>query len=252
MEISEMHVMFREMAQQMGMQTTRAILNEDIDICLNSAIIEKVREVLLQNIQPGVYPDKVIRQNTVIAPINAIRTLYRRGVITEDGIDTDEDADVSETNPYQVIINSKENQVMYYTGFKVSYDNKSLYDCRLIEAEDLGQTLRDFCNRAAPDAPIAVVFGDTNSITVDLYTGRTTNTWKEESTILKPILVQYLYIKEPASVHYDMIDSSKNINCDLPAYLHGEIVEKGVAKYLISIGATSGNRQQNNSNNQNN
>ena len=34
---------FRELAQQMGMQTVRAILMEDIDICLNAAIIEKAR-----------------------------------------------------------------------------------------------------------------------------------------------------------------------------------------------------------------
>ena len=43
MNIGEMHVTFRELAQQMGMQTVRAILMEDIDICLNAAIIEKAR-----------------------------------------------------------------------------------------------------------------------------------------------------------------------------------------------------------------
>ncbi len=45
MNIGEMHVTFRELAQQMGMQTVRAILMEDIDICLNAAIIEKKLEM---------------------------------------------------------------------------------------------------------------------------------------------------------------------------------------------------------------
>ena len=47
MNIGEMHVMFRELAQQMGMQTTRAILPEDIDICLNIAIKDTVKELIV-------------------------------------------------------------------------------------------------------------------------------------------------------------------------------------------------------------
>ena len=33
-----------------GMQTVRAILMEDIDICLNAAIIEKARNVIVENV----------------------------------------------------------------------------------------------------------------------------------------------------------------------------------------------------------
>ena len=84
---------------------------------------------------------------------------------------------------------------MLYTGFQVSYNGKTIYDCRIIEAEDLGQTLRDFCNRAAKDAPIVTVFGDESGINVDIYTGR--------NNTVKPQLVKYLYIKEPAKVKFD-------------------------------------------------
>jgi hypothetical protein len=38
MTIEEMHVTFRELAQQMGMQTVRAILPENIDICFGCFI----------------------------------------------------------------------------------------------------------------------------------------------------------------------------------------------------------------------
>lgn len=251
MNIREMHVTFREMAQQMGMQTVRAILNEDIDILLNNEIVNKVREVLLQNVGPVPYADKVLRQNAVIAPINAIRTLYAKAIIDGNKIVLEDNSTkANEVTPWHITINSnkagsKKHKVMLYTGFKVSYDGASLYDCRIVEAEDLGQTLRDFCNRAAPDAPIAVVFGDKDEINVDLYTGRTINTWKKVDSFVKPKLVQFLYIKEPAQVHFSM-DGEEDVDCDLPAYLHPEIVERAVSKYLISIGVTGGQRQRNN------
>lgn len=250
-----MHVTFRELAQQMGMQTVRAILSEDIDICLNNVIVDKVREVLMENVGPVPYPDKVIRQNAVIAPINAIRTLYSKGELRGSDITTDQTSGkANEVYPWNITINSKsagskKHKVMLYTGFKVSYDGVSLYDCRIIEAEDLGQTLRDFCNRAAPDAPIATVLGDADEISVDLYTGRTVNTWEKVETFVKPKLVQYLYIKEPAEVRYSM-DGNSDVDCDLPAYLHPEIVQRAVTTYLASIGATSGQRAQQHNNEQ--
>lgn len=256
MNIREMHVMFREMAQQMGMQTTRAILSEDIDIVLNSTIIDKVREVLLQSVQPTNYADKVIRQNATITPINAIRTLYCKTHILESSIAVNDNSlEASEVNPWQITCNSNSfsvnnHKVMHYTGFKVSYNRKDLYDCRIIENEDLGQTLRDFCNRATIDAPIATITGDADSITVDIYTGTTRNHWTNLNQFLKPKVVQVLYIREPAKVYLDLIDDNRETNhdvdCDLPAYLHTELVERAVSKYLISIGATSGKTPNNN------
>lgn len=255
MDIREMHVVFREMAQQMGMQTTRAILSEDIDIVLNSTIIDKVREVLLQSVQSANYPDKVIRQNSTLAPVNAIRTLYCKTHVLASSISTEAiDGEANEVYPWTFTCNSNslsvnKHKVMLYTGFKVSYNNKEMYDCRIIENEDLGQTLRDFCNRAAPDAPIVTVIGNKDAITVDIYTGTTKNTWTNKNHFVKPAIVQILYIREPAKVHFDLLNEDRNTNtdvdCDLPAYLHTEVVERAVSKYLVSIGATSG-RQTNN------
>lgn len=255
MNINEMHVTFLELAQQMGMQTVRAILNEDIDICLNGAIIDKVREVVLSSVSPVPYPDKVIRQNANIAPVNALRTLYRSAIITEDDITIKDGGEVAnEVTPWSITINSnsvglKGDKVMLYTGFKVSYDKSYLYDCRIIENEDLGQTLRDFCNRASYDAPIASVFGDKDEINVSLYTGRTVNTWEPVASFMKPKIVQFLYIKEPAKVRKSL-NEEENVDCDLPPYLHSEIVERGVQKYLVSIGATSGQVRQRGNNEQ--
>lgn len=229
MTIGEMHVMFRELTQQMGMQTVRAILMEDIDICLNAAIIAKVRSIISENVGMLPYNDKVARQNAAISPVNALRTLYdKQSITTITGTGT-------EVDPFKVSINSS--NIMLYTGFKVSYNNNNIYDCRIIEAEDLGQTLRDFCNRAAKDAPIVTVFGDTEKIDVDIYTGRKSPT--------KPKVLQYLYIKKPATVSFDE-DTLIGVDCDLPSYLHSEIVEDGARLWLAGVGATIASNNKNN------
>ena len=223
MTIEEMHITFRELAQQMGMQTTRAILMEDIDICLNAAIIDTVKELITVTVGPLPYNDKVARQNAAISPINGLRTLYKKGSIREEDIN----GEGTEVSPYTININS--DNIMLYTGFKVSYNGNTLYDCRIIENEDLGQTLRDFCNRAAKDAPICTIVGDTTEIKVDIFTG--------VKKAVKPKLIQYLYINEPAKVYYDEDNTELNVNCDLPQYLHMDVVKRAVTVYLASIGA---------------
>lgn len=223
MTIEEMHVMFRELAQQMGMQTVRAILPEDIDICLNAAIINTVKELINATVGFLPYNDKVARQNAAISPINGLRTLYKKGSMQEEDII----GEGTEVSPYTININS--NNIMLYTGFKVSYNGNTLYDCRIIENEDLGQTLRDFCNRAAKDAPICTIVGDTEKIKVDIFTGVRNQ--------VKPKLIQYLYISEPAKVYYDEDNIEQNVNCDLPQYLHMDVVKRAVTVYLTSIGA---------------
>ena len=225
MNIGEMHVTFRELAQQMGMQTVRAILMEDIDICLNAAIIEKARNVIVENVGPVHYNDKVARHTASISPVNALRTLYTAGTVNGGDIT----GGGSEVDPFKINIDC--GGIMLYTGFQVSYNGKTIYDCRIIEAEDLGQTLRDFCNRAAKDAPIVTIFGDESGIIVDIYTGR--------NNTIKPQLVKYLYINEPAKVKFDEDREEDWVNSDLPPYLHMEIVMRAVQIYLASIGATS-------------
>ena len=229
MTIEEMHVTFRELAQQMGMQTVRAILTEDIDICLNASIIAKARSILVENVGT-VFSDKIARQNAALSPINSLRSLYQESDIEENNIT----GEGNEMNPFKITISS--NGIMLFTGFHVTYNGNTLYDCRIIETERLGQTLRDFCNRAAKDAPIATVIGDDKNITVKLYTGK---------NAIKPKKVRYLYIKEPAKVKFDE-DSEDNVNCDLPTYLHMEIIEQAVNYYLRSIGI--GVKQSNNDN----
>ena len=74
MTISEMHVWFRQYAQQMGMQNVRAILPEQIDNLINTAIKDTIDEVINKSV--GTTNDRVITDNSKLANINALRTLY--------------------------------------------------------------------------------------------------------------------------------------------------------------------------------
>lgn len=75
MNLKEMHVWFRQFAQQMGMQNVRAILPEQIDLVINTSITDTVNQLIKENI--GITNDRVITDNSKIGQINALRTLYK-------------------------------------------------------------------------------------------------------------------------------------------------------------------------------
>lgn len=74
MDIREMHVMFRQFAQQMGLQNTRAILPEQIDLLINTSIGDTLNDIIRTNI--GVTNDRVITDNSKIGQINDLKGLY--------------------------------------------------------------------------------------------------------------------------------------------------------------------------------
>lgn len=74
MTISEMHVWFRQYAQQMGMQNVRAILPEQIDLLINTSITDILNQLIRENI--GLTNDRIVTDNSKLGQINAFRTLY--------------------------------------------------------------------------------------------------------------------------------------------------------------------------------
>ena len=72
MDLNEMHVWFRQYAQQMGMQNVRAILPEQIDTLINTSIKDTIDEVVRANV--GTTNDRVITDNAKLASVNALRT----------------------------------------------------------------------------------------------------------------------------------------------------------------------------------
>lgn len=217
MDISQMHEMFRTVGQQVGMQDVRAILPESIDIFINIAIIEKARSIVMENTKTA-FPNRVSIQNNFVSPINALRTLYRRKEI----IITDITKDVQL---------SQLDNVFLYTSFAIRYDNNdSEYKCRFIDGDKLEETLNDVLNGASWDYPICSMFnGENNSEYLKVFINSDSHT---------PNAIIIKYIANPAIVKFSK-NAAECINCDLPDYLHSEIVELAVSKFFKSVTATS-------------
>lgn len=211
-----MHQTFRVLGQQMGMQLVRAILPEEIDVYLNTAIVEKVREHILSNAVTA-FQDRVSVQDNPTSPINYIRTLYIRKEVSNQN-----------NGGFSLAIFD----VMFYTSFSIKYENdNNIYACRLIEPDKINETLRDYCNGASYDYPICTLINDTAyGEVLQVYTNDTTKT-------IEKVIVNY--IKNPAKVNY-----STPVNCDLPEYTHNDIVQLAVQKYFASVGSTTHNVNQ--------
>lgn len=122
---------------------------------------------------------------------------------------------------------------MMYLGVSLEYPETkrgNAVPCRMIGADVIETTLRDFCNGASKDSPIVSLvsktINDKNQIYLQIYTN-------SKETIFKSINIKY--IKKPNHVKYD-VDLANCVNCDLPEYCHYEIVERAVQKYKIAIG----------------
>ena len=119
MTISEMHVWFRQYAQQMGMQNVRAILPEQIDNLINTSIKDTIDEVINKNV--GTTNDKVITDNAKLANINALRTLYKVKTIPVG--DTKKVSEYG-NNPYSFSSGSI-GEVLYFVDFSIRYSDTS-------------------------------------------------------------------------------------------------------------------------------
>ena len=212
-----MHEMFRTVGQQVGMQDVRAILPESIDIFINIAIIEKARSIVMENTKTA-FPNRVSIQNNFVSPINALRTLYRRKEITITDI----------TKDVQL---SQLDNVFLYTSFAIRYNNNdSEYKCRFIDGDKLEETLNDVLNSASWDYPICSMFnGENNSEYLKVFINSNSHT---------PNAIIIKYIANPAVVKFSK-NAAECVNCDLPDYLHSEIVELAVSKFFKSVTATS-------------
>lgn len=206
MTINDMHNLFRVLGQQMGMQNVRAILPESIDLYLNNAIIKKVRTLLLENLKIDGESRIITRRDTIV-PINALRTLYS------------EYDDYLEEVESSIEVTPTLSKLMVILGVSIMYaDNGKIYECRLIDSIELANTLNDYCNRPDKENPIAVYIDGH----LRLYFGENSVTGEDRYFVK--------YVKLPATVSL-----SGNTDCDLPEYLHNEIVENAVKMYFTSI-----------------
>lgn len=264
MNISEMHVWFRQYAQQMGMQNTRAILPEQIDLLINTSINDVVNKIIAENISNR--NDRVITDNSKIGQINALRTLYTTRDIKGSTIRVKDNTDKLEdlkSKPFTIIL-SDLGEFLYLVDFAISYDisknNESnetkLFPIRIIDRAYLADTLQDYILSPRFRTPIGVVTNrkiielvpyfdpvtqqiqyaerEETAEVLDIYVGEN----ELHSQLIKNMSIDKIecsYIKKPAKVKYVSDILEENVNCDLPESLHYDILKHAVDLYRISI-----------------
>lgn len=259
-----MHVWFRQYAQQMGMQNVRAILPEQIDLLINSSITDTINQIITQNI--GVTNDRIITDNSKIGQINALRSLYK--VKTVQAIP----ANSGTSSPATPFIKGDETHILriyadiknfdnggsgstgifdylYLVDLAINYSDlisptsspkvlTNYFPVRLIDDAYLADTLNDFVLRPRLRTPIAVLYNDQ----LDIYIDNLTDNKLPEG--LNPYKLRVSYIAKPAIVAYRSDLGGTDIDCNLPEYMHVDILKHAVDLYRIAISGSLSATQQ--------
>lgn len=252
MTIAEMHVWFRQYAQQMGMQNVRAILPEQIDLLINTSITDTINQIITQNI--GVTNDRVITDNSKIGQINALRSLYKVIEVIADPDNGDEPFSKGNIDTiYNITANFRDIdgeisgqlfEYLYLVDLAINYKTSTnkitnYFPVRLIDDAFLADTLNDFILKPRVRTPIAVIYNNK----IQLYINDIVNTGLPQNLI--PNVLRISYIGKPAKVAYLSDVGGTNVDCDLPEYMHVDILKHAVDLYRISIsGALSGTQSQ--------
>lgn len=265
MTIEEMHVWFRQNAQQMGLQNVRAILPEQIDLLLNTSIYDIVNQIIQQNI--GITNDRVITDNSKIGQINALRTLYKV-IVTPITLPVGQTL-YGSTLPFNGVnspiykytgsiagfsLNKEQDpfKYLYLVDFSIEYGKpksdgepgdeftSNLYPVRLIDDAYLADSLNDFILRPRLRSPIAVIYNGK----MDLYIDKSIDGNGTFAEGLQARNLRISYIAKPATVKYAADIGGENVDCDLPEYLHNDICKHAIDLYRTSMtGSLYANQQ---------
>lgn len=260
MTIAEMHVWFRQYAQQMGMQNVRAILPEQIDNLINTAIKDTIDEVVRSNV--GTTNDRVITDNSKLANINALRTLYKVKTISV--------ADANKVShykndPYTFHSDTIGEEALYYVDFSVKYkitegsgndvvtSETRWFPIRIIDDAYLADVLNDWVLAPRMRTPAMVVYAKSSTVannvvdsTFELYVGENDATGISAIAAKANIeKIRCSYIKKPNQVQYLSDVGGTNVNSDLPEQLQIPMLKHAVDLYRASIQGSLFSAQQN-------
>ena len=265
MTISEMHVWFRQYAQQMGMQNVRAILPEQIDNLINTAIKDTIDEVINKSV--GTTNDRVITDNAKLANINALRTLYRVKTYQPripEQVGNEALHFVNSFNNSCLSIKSSDivTDALYYVDFSIKYQKPvtpgistnttytRLFPIRIIDDSYLADVLNDWVLAPRLRTPVMVIYKkeeeSIDDTIFDIYLG-------ENGDIAKNLAIDSIrcsYIKTPKQVAYLSDVGGTNVDCDLPEQLQIPMLKHAVDLYRISINGSLYSNQQNAQQNQ--
>lgn len=245
MTIQEMHEMFRQYSQQMGMQNVRAILPEQIDLLINNSINDVINQIITQNI--GITNDRVITDNSKLNQVNALRSLYKvwKGAITLPTPNTNYIASYNlpllgflPGGTYNSGNTTKDLaiQYIYIVDLSISYskDNftSNIFPIRIVDDMYLADVVNDFLLAPKLRSPVASIHDDNIELYIDKPDkGRTPYTFDGMS--VKELRLSY--IAKPAVVKFLDDLGGTSVDCNLPEYLHVDIVKHAVELYRTAV-----------------
>ena len=240
-----MHEMFRQYSQQMGMQNVRAILPEQIDLLINNSINDIINQIITQNI--GITNDRVITDNSKLNQVNALRSLYKvwKGAITLPTPNTNYIASYTipllgflPGGPYNSGNTTKDLaiQYIYIVDLSINYskDNftSNIFPIRIIDDMYLADVVNDFLLAPKLRSPVASIHDDNIELYID-KPDKGRNPYTFDGMSVKELRLSY--IAKPAVVKFLDDLGGTSVDCDLPEYLHVDIVKHAVELYRTAV-----------------
>lgn len=291
MTTAEMHQMFRNYAQQMGMQNVRAILPSQIDLLLNNSISDTVNQVIAQNI--GSTSDRVITDNSKLNQVNALKSLYKVwkakvqlptaktnyiasyilpldnfGIASEAKDTTIKKGDNVYATPGSAD-GGKPNKIEYFFLVDLSIDyvkaeggssfTTNIFPIRLVDDQYLADVVNDFVMAPTLRSPVATIHDNTIELYIDkpdANTKGTPNAYKFGGG-LEVNEIRLSYIGKPGIVKFNEDIGGTDVDCELPESMHVDIVKHAVDLYRTAlnggiVGAQGAQQQQQRENVRNN
>lgn len=291
MTTAEMHQMFRNYAQQMGMQNVRAILPSQIDLLLNNSISDTVNQVIAQNI--GSTSDRVITDNSKLNQVNALKSLYKVwkakvklpaaktnyiasyvlpldnfGIASEAKDSTIKKGDNVYATPGSAD-NGKPTKIEYFFLVDLSIDyvkadggssfTTNIFPIRLVDDQYLADVVNDFVMAPSLRSPVATIHDNTIELYIDKPDANTKSTpaaYKFGGG-LEVNEIRLSYIGKPGIVKFNEDIGGTDVDCELPESMHVDIVKHAVDLYRTAlnggiVGAQGAQQQQQRENVRNN
>ncbi len=233
MNIQEMHIWFRMYAQQMGMQNSRGILPEQIDVCINTSISDIATELVRDSI--AFKKDKEAT-NPKLYQINNLRNLYRvKEIYLVNGGDISFDTNDSKItlNHISTICGTIAAPMFYMLDCSVKYSLNTdkftqYYPIRIVDDRTLSDNLNDAILAPRIEAPVGTMYNDT----LDVYFGKKPGqaNGRLNGIEINAHTLRVSYIETPTKVSI-----SKSIDCNMIEALHIPILKHAVSLYNSGI-----------------
>ena len=255
-----MHKMFRQYAQQMGMQNVRAILPEQIDLLINNSISDTINQVITQNI--GITNDRVISDASKLNQVNALKSLYKvwKGSISEATVKGKEKTNyiISFQLPLDNFkatgsytddnVSSTAISFLYAVDLSINYKKTdfvtNVFPVRIVDDQFVADVVNDFVLAPKMRSPVASIHDNLIELYIDKADAKPED---GEAFTFKGVSINELrfsYIAKPAIVRFAEDVDGINIDCDLPEYMHVDIVKHAVELYQLAKSGSLAAAQQ--------